>query len=201
MVRQPAIPVGLPSDLLARRPDILQVEQTLIASNARIGEARAFFFPSISITGAGGFTTTEFLQWFDWRSRSYNIGPSITLPIFLGGSNTARLEIAEAKYQQILEKYQQTILNAFQEVADLLVALQTRARQLESQRTQVQSAEAARELAEIRYREGLVTYLDVLEAQRTVLSAELSLVQTERARLTEMVALFKAVGGGWDPRS
>ena len=201
VVRQPAIPVGLPSDLLARRPDILQVEQTLIASNARIGEARAFFFPSISITGAGGFTTTEFLQWFDWRSRSYNIGPSITLPIFLGGSNEARLEAAEAKYQQMLERYQQTILNAFQEVADLLVALQTRTRQLESQRKQVIAADAARELAEIRYREGLVTYLDVLEAQRTVLSAELSLVQTERARLTEMVALFKAVGGGWDPHS
>jgi multidrug efflux system outer membrane protein len=201
VVRQPAIPVGLPSDLLARRPDILQVEQTLIASNARIGEARAHFFPTISITGSGGFTTTEFAQWFDWRSRSFNFGPSVTLPIFLGGSNEARLEAAEAKYHQMLEKYQQTILNAFREVADLLVALQTRTRQLESQRKQVNSAEAARELAEIRYREGLVTYLDVLEAQRTVLSAELSLVQTERARLTEMVALFKAVGGGWDPHS
>lgn len=201
VVRQPAIPVGLPSDLLTRRPDILQVEQTLIAANARIGEARAHFFPSISITGTGGFTTTEFAQWFDWRSRSYTIGPSITLPIFLGGTNKARLEIAEAKYQQMLEKYQQTILVAFQEVADLLVALQTRTRQLESQRKQVKAAEAARELAEIRYREGLVTYLDVLEAQRTVLSAELSLVQTERARLTEMVGLFKAVGGGWDPQS
>jgi len=201
VVTQPAIPVGLPSDLLTRRPDILQVEQTLIASNARIGEARAHFFPTVSITGAGGFTTTEFAQWFDWRSRSFNFGPSVTLPIFLGGTNEARLEAAEAKYHQMLEKYQQTILNAFREVADLLVALQTRTRQLESQRKQVNSAEAARELAEIRYREGLVTYLDVLEAQRTVLNAELSLVQTERARLTEMVALFKAVGGGWDPHS
>ena len=125
----------------------------------------------------------------------------MTLPIFLGGSNEARLEAAEAKYHQMLEKYQQTILIAFQEVADLLVALQTRSRQLESQRKQVKAAESARELAEIRYGEGLVTYLDVLEAQRTVLRAELSLVQTERARLTEMVGLFKAVGGGWDPNS
>ena len=201
VVRQPAIPVGLPSDLLTRRPDILQVEQTLIAANARIGEARAHFFPTVSITGSGGFTTTEFAQWFDWRSRSFNFGPSVTLPIFLGGSNEARLEAAEAKYHQMLEKYQQTILVAFQEVADLLVALQTRNRQLDSQRKQVKAAELARELAEIRYREGLVTYLDVLEAQRSVLNAELSLVQTERARLTEMVGLFKAVGGGWDPHS
>ena len=198
VVRQPDIPVGLPSDLLTRRPDILQVERTLIAANARIGEARAMFFPSFSITGTGGFQTTEFAQWFDWRSRSMTIGPSITLPIFLGGTNVARLEAAEAHYQQMLEQYQQTILVAFQEVADLLVALQSRGQQLESQRKQVKAADEARELAEIRYREGLVTYLDVLEAQRTVLGAQLALVQTERARLTEMVGLFKAVGGGWD---
>ena len=201
VVRQPDIPVGLPSDLLTRRPDILQVERTLIAANARIGEARAFFFPSVSITGIGGFQTTQFSQWFDWSSRTMLIGPSITLPIFKGGTNVARLEAAEANYQQMLEQYQQTILNAFQEVADLLVALQSRTRQLESQRKQVKAADDARELAEIRYREGLVTYLDVLEAQRTVLNAELALVQTERARLTEMVGLFKAVGGGWDSQS
>ena len=201
VVRQPDIPVGLPSDLLTRRPDILQVERTLMAANARIGEARAYFFPSISITGIGGFQTTQFSQWFDWSSRTMLIGPSITLPIFKGGTNVARLEAAEANYQQMLEQYQQTILNAFQEVADLLVALQSRTRQLESQRRQVKAADDARELAEIRYREGLVTYLDVLEAQRTVLNAELGLVQTERARLTEMVSLFKAVGGGWDSQS
>ena len=201
VVRQPDIPVGLPSDLLVRRPDILQVERTLIAANARIGEARALFFPSLSITGIGGFQTTQFSQWFDWSSRTMLIGPSITLPVFKGGTNVARLEAAEANYQQMLEQYQQTILNAFQEVADLLVTLQSRTRQLNSQRKQVKAADEARELAEIRYREGLVTYLDVLEAQRTVLNAELALVQTERARLTEMVGLFKAVGGGWDSQS
>ena len=110
----------------------------------------------------------------------------------------ARLEIAESRYHQMLEQYQQTILNAFREVADLLVALQTRGEQLASQHQEVQAAEEARELADIRYRKGLVTYLDVLDAERTVLRAELTLVQTERARLTDMVALFKAVGGGWE---
>jgi outer membrane protein TolC len=97
----------------------------------------------------------------------------------------------------MLEQYQQTILNAFREVADLLVALQTRGEQLASQHQEVQAAEEARELAGIRYRKGLVTYLDVLDAERTVLRSELTLVQTERARLIDMVALFKAVGGGW----
>ena len=195
---QPTIPVGLPSELLQRRPDIMEVEETLKAANARIGEARAYFFPTVAITGTGGFRTSEFDQWFKWGSRAFSIGPSITLPIFEGYTNVARLEVAESRYHQMLEQYHQTILNAFREVADLLVALQARAEQLTSQHQEVQAAQEARELADIRYRKGLVTYLDVLDAERTVLGAELTLVQTERARLTDMVALFKAVGGGWD---
>ena len=197
VVVQPTIPIGLPADLLQRRPDILEVEETLKASNARIGEARAQFFPAVSLTGTGGFLTSEFDQWFKWGSRNVTIGPSITLPIFEGYTNIARLEVAESRYQQLLEQYQQTILNAFREVADLLVALQTREEQLTHQRRQVQAAQDARDLADIRYQKGLVIYLDVLDAQRTVLEAELALVQTEGARLTTMVALFKAVGGGW----
>ena len=195
---QPTIPVGLPSELLQRRPDIMEVEETLKAANARIGEARAYFFPTIAITGSGGFRTSEFDQWFKWASRGLSIGPSISLPIFEGYTNVARLEVAESRYHQMLEQYHQTILNAFREVADLLVALQARGEQLTSQHQEVQAAQEARELTDIRYRKGLVTYLDVLDAERTVLQAELTLVQTERARLTDMVALFKAVGGGWD---
>ena len=198
VVTQPQIPVGLPAELLERRPDIVQVEQSLMAANARIGEARAYFFPSISITGNGGFQTSEFDQWFNWASRSMSIGPSVTLPIFLGKTNVARLEVAEVRYEQMLQQYHQTILNAFREVSDLLVALQTRAAQLQHQHRQVTAANEARELAEIRYRKGLIAYLDVLDAQRSVLSAEQTLVATERARLTEMIALFKAVGGGWE---
>ena len=197
VLSQPMIPVGLPSDLLTRRPDIVQVEQMLIAANARIGEARAYFFPSLSITGNGGFQSSEFDQWFNWASRSMSIGPSMTLPIFLGKTNVARLEIAEVRYEQMLQRYHQTILNAFREVSDLLVALQTRREQLQHQGIQVAAAKEAHELAEIRYQKGLVTYLDVLDAQRSVLNAEQSLVATKRARLTEIVALYKAVGGGW----
>jgi len=198
VITQPEIPVGLPAQLLERRPDILQVEQTLVAANARIGEARAFFFPAISITGQGGLQSSEFTQWFRGGSGTYSIGPSITLPIFQGGTNVARLRAAEARHRQMLEQYQQTILNAFREVADLLVAIQTRTEQRDRQREQVKAAQTALELAQIRYREGLVNYLDVLDAQRTVLDAETRLVQTERARLTDMVSLFKGLGGGWD---
>ncbi|MEQ1792553.1 MAG: efflux transporter outer membrane subunit, partial [Nitrospira sp.] len=200
-VTQPEIPVGLPSQLLERRPDILQSEATLIAANARIGQARAYFFPTLSITGQGGLQSAEFANWFSGNSWSYSIGPSITLPIFLGGTNVARLDQAESRYQQMLESYQQTILQAFREVADLLVSLNTRAEQLVHQREQLTAAQTAVTLATVRYRKGLVNYLDVLDAQRSALTAETQVVLTERARLTDMVSLFKALGGGWTQKA
>ncbi|MGZ9158830.1 MAG: efflux transporter outer membrane subunit, partial [Nitrospira sp.] len=197
VIVQPEIPVGLPSQLLERRPDILQAEATLVAANARIGQARAYFFPTLAITGQGGLQSVEFANWFTGNSANYSIGPSVTLPIFLGGTNVARLDAAESRYQQMLENYQQTILLAFREVADLLVSIQARGEQLARQREQVTAATAAVGLADVRYRKGLVNYLDVLDAQRTMLTAETQLAQTERARLTDMVGLYKALGGGW----
>jgi NodT family efflux transporter outer membrane factor (OMF) lipoprotein len=199
VVIQPDIPVGLPSQLLERRPDILQAEATLMASNARIGQARAYFFPTFSITGQGGLQSAELSSWFTGNSSNYSIGPSITLPIFQGGTNLARLDSAESRYKQMLESYQQTILQAFREVADLLTSLRARAEQLARQREQLSAAQTAVRLAEVRYRTGLVNYLDVLDAQRTALAAETQLVLTERTRLTDMVSLFKALGGGWTP--
>ncbi len=201
VVIQPNIPVGLPSQLLERRPDILQAEATLIASNARIGQARAYFFPTLSITGQGGLQSAEFSNWFTANSSNYSIGPSIILPIFQGGTNLARLDSAESRYVQMLESYQQTILLAFREVADVLTSLRSRAEQLARQREQLSAAQEAVRLADIRYRTGLVNYLDVLDAQRTALAAETQLVLTERTRLTDMVSLFKALGGGWTPSS
>lgn len=198
VITQPEIPIGLPSQLLERRPDILEAEQQLIAANARIGEARAYFFPSISITGQGGFQSSEFSQWFQSGSRTYSIGPSVTLPIFQGGTNVARLQVAESRHIQMLEQYQQTILNAFREVADLLASIQGRTEQRARQQEQVAAAQTAFELAALRYKEGLVTFLDVVDAHRIVLDAETQLLQTERARLTDMVTLFKALGGGWE---
>ena len=201
VVMQPDIPVGLPSYLLERRPDILQAEAALKAANARIGQARAYFFPTLSITGQGGLQSAEFANWFTGNSANFSIGPSVTLPIFLGGTNVARLDAAESRYQQLLEGYQQTILLAFREVADLLVSIHTRTEQLTRQREQAAAAGAAVGLAEVRYRKGLVNYLDVLDAQRTMLAAETQVAQTERARLTDMVRLYKALGGGWQQDS
>jgi NodT family efflux transporter outer membrane factor (OMF) lipoprotein len=201
VIVQPDIPVGLPSQLLERRPDILRAEATLIASNARIGQARAYFFPTLMITGQGGLQSTDFAKWFTGNSLNYSIGPSVTLPIFQGGTNLARLDQAESRYQQMLEGYRQTVLQAFREVADLLVSVHARGEQLSHQRIQLTAAQEAMRLALVRYRNGLVNYLDVLDAQRAVLTAETQLVLTERARLTEMVSLFKALGGGWEPAS
>lgn len=195
---QPDVPVGLPSQLLERRPDILQAEAALAAAHARIGQARAHFFPTLSITGQGGLQSAEFVNWFSSNSWNYSIGPSVILPIFQGGTNLARLDAAESRYTQMLEDYQQTILEAFREVADLLSSLAGRAEQLARQREQLAAAQTAVGLADVRYRKGLVTYLDVLDAQRTMLAAETQVVATERARLSDLIALFKALGGGWD---
>jgi len=153
------------------------------------------------ITGQGGLQSADFAKWFTGNSFNYSIGPSITLPIFQGGTNLARLDQAESQYQQLLEGYRQTILQAFQEVADLLVSLHARDEQLTHQRAQLTAAQEAVRLAQVRYRKGMINYLDVLDAQRTVLTVETQLVLTERARLTEMVSLFKALGGGWAPSS
>jgi NodT family efflux transporter outer membrane factor (OMF) lipoprotein len=199
VVAQPIIPVGLPSQILERRPDILEAERNLASANAHIGEARAYFFPTLAITGAGGLQSVQLGNWLTSNSRSYNIGPSVTLPIFLGGTNVARLANAEARYQELLEQYRQTIVNAFREVADLLIAVRTRADQRDHQEKQVKAAREARHLAEQRYLGGIADYLDVLDAEREILSAETTLVQTEYARLNDLVMLFKALGGGWKP--
>jgi NodT family efflux transporter outer membrane factor (OMF) lipoprotein len=197
VVVQPDIPIGLPSQLLERRPDILQAEAALAAANARVGQARAFFFPTLSLTGQGGLQSAEFSNWFTGNSFNYSIGPSVVLPIFQGGTNVARLDSAESRHEQMLEGYHQTILVAFREVADLLTSIEAHREQIARQREQVAAAQAAVALAEVRYRKGLVNYLDVLDAQRTALAAETQLVASERARLSDLVGLFKALGGGW----
>jgi NodT family efflux transporter outer membrane factor (OMF) lipoprotein len=198
VIAQPEIPVGLPSQLLERRPDILAAEQLLVSANAQIGEAKAFFFPQFTITGSGGLQSSDFANWFKAGSRIYSIGPSLTLPIFEGGRNRARLEGAQARYDQAIERYRQTVLQAFREVADTLVAIKTRTEQRDRQRERVAAAQRAYDLAQVRYREGLVSYLEVIDAQRAVFAAETALVETESLRLADLVTIFKALGGGWE---
>jgi NodT family efflux transporter outer membrane factor (OMF) lipoprotein len=198
VIVQPEIPVGLPSQLLERRPDIQAAERSLVSANAQIGEARAFFFPQLVITGSGGLQSSDFANWFKAGSRLFSVGPSLSLPIFEGGRNQARLEGAEARYDQAVERYRQTILQAFREVADTLVAIQTRTERRDRQQDAVASAQRALELALLRYREGLVSFLDVLDAQRTVFASETALVETESLRLADLVIIFKVLGGGWE---
>jgi multidrug efflux system outer membrane protein len=193
----PEIPAGLPSALLERRPDIRGAEQRLIAANARIGEARAAFFPRITLTGLFGVESAALSDLFTGPARVWSLGPHVTLPVFNAGRNRARLDAAEARRVQALASYEQTVQQAFREVEDALVA-HRKAREVRlQQEVLVAASRRTLELAELRYRNGLSAYLDVLDAQRQLFQAELALAGTRRAQLVAVVQVYKALGGGW----
>jgi multidrug efflux system outer membrane protein len=191
----PEIPVGLPSELVQRRPDILQAERQLAAQTARIGVAEALKFPSLSLTGSAGVSddltdggvTTGFLS----------LGANLLGPLFNAGKNQRRVEIEQARTEQLLNRYEQTILTAFREVEDALVATYTYRAELEARQRQVEAARNAAELSWVRYEGGLTSYLEVLDLQRSQFSAELAASQTLELQLASIVELYKALGGGW----
>jgi len=193
----PVIPAGLPSSLLERRPDIAEAERTLAAANARIGVAKGAFFPVVKIVGTAGFESFEAESLFNWESRAWSIGPSITLPIFQGGRNRANLKRSQAVFEENVALYRQQILIAFKEVQDAL----TGARLLhEESIAQDRSRTSARKTATIsntRYLAGLVSYLDVVDSERTALNAERDSARIVGQRLVTSVQLIKALGGGW----
>lgn len=193
------IRTGLPSDILVNRPDILGAEQSLMAANANIGAARAAFFPRISLTGSFGYASTDLDNLFKGDSESWSFGPSISLPIFDFGRNTANLDVAEARKNIAVATYEKTIQTAFREVADALAARRFLAEQLEAQTRALAAQRDLAELAELRYRNGVANYLEVLDAQRNLFSAEQTLVQTRRDQLANMVTLYVALGGGLTP--
>jgi multidrug efflux system outer membrane protein len=195
----PAIPAGLPSDLLERRPDIRQAEQRLIATNARIGEAKAAFFPRIFLTGAFGVESVALSDLFTGPARIWQFGPTVTLPIFTGGRNRAQLGAAEARQEQALIQYQQTIQRGFREIEDALVAHRKTREVRVEQETLLTSAQRTLVLAQLRYVNGLASYLDVLDAQRQLFDAEIGLTRTQRSQLSAVVQVYKALGGGWTP--
>jgi multidrug efflux system outer membrane protein len=197
----PVVPAGLPSALLERRPDILQAEQKLVAANAEIGVAKGNFFPRFTLTGDFGVISRDFDNLFTGPAKFWGIGPGVTLPFFTAGRNMANLNVAEARQQQALIQYQQTILEGFREVEDALIAYQKFRLIRTQQKTLVELNQRAVELAEARYEEGLADYLDVLDSQRELFSAELDLAQTQRAQLVAVVRLYKALGGGWNPET
>ncbi len=193
----PVVPAGLPGDLLERRPDIAEAERTLAAANARIGVAKAAFFPVVRLTGAAGFESFDVDTLFNWESRVWSIGPSVTLPIFQGGRNRAGLKRARAGFEENVAAYRQRILVAFRETQDALTGARLLAEQADAQNQSRASARKTADLSDKRYRAGLVSYLEVVESERTALNAERELARLTGQRLVTSVQLIKALGGGW----
>jgi multidrug efflux system outer membrane protein len=190
------IPPGLPSDLLTQRPDIRSAEQTLRSSNADIGAARAAFFPQISLTAGVGTASNQLSGLFDSGSRAWSFAPQMVLPIFAAGRNIANLKLSEVRKNIEIANYEKTIQTAFREVADALVARGLLDDQIEAQQA-VQNAQAERlNLADARYKNGIASSLDLLDAQRDLFAAELDTVQVRLLRLTNAVDLYRSLGGG-----
>jgi multidrug efflux system outer membrane protein len=190
-------PAGVSSAVLLRRPDVIQAEDQLKAQNANIGAARAAFFPQITLTGSGGATSTSLSTLFAGASRAWTFAPNLTLPLFEGGRNIAGLHYANAERDVAVATYEKAVQTAFREVADALARRGTIDEQLAAQEAETAAAADALRLTNARYERGSDTYLNVLIAQRTLYAARQSLTATELARATNLVTLYKALGGGW----
>lgn len=191
------VPEGLPSDLLERRPDIRQAEQQLLAANANIGAARAAFFPRISLTTSLGSASTELSGLFKDGSWGFTLAPQALLPIFDLGRNQAALDASKASREAAVAQYEKSIQVAFREVSDALAGRATLGEQIQAQQSLVQSESERLRLAELRYRNGVASFLEVLDAQRSLFAAQQALTQTRLARQLNQVALYKALGGGY----
>ena len=192
-----SIPPGLSSDLLQRRPDILQAEHDLKAANANIGAARAAFFPSISLTASAGTSSASLGGLFKAGSGVWNFGPQISLPIFDGGANRANLDIAKTNRDIAVAQYEKAIQTAFREVSDALAQRSTLGRQLEAQQSLVDATAESYVLATARFKRGVDSYLNVLDAQRSLYTAQQNLISTRLSRFTNLATFYKTLGGGW----
>jgi len=197
----PAVPAGLPSQLLERRPDIAAAERRLAASNSRIGVAKAAFYPLINLTADAGVAASDIGDLFEWSARTWTLGPLgaalMTLPVFDGGRNEANLARAESALREETAAYRQTVLGALAEVEDALIGLRTLAGQSGTVGDTQQAAKRAADIAQQRYDAGATGYLDVVDAQREALNADRLAVQVGGARFAATVALIKSLGGGW----
>ena len=194
----PAIPVGMPSQLLERRPDVAMAERQAASANEQIGIARAAFFPDLVITATGGFEGSNIVNWFTWPSRLWAVGPQMVQTVFDAGRRRAQVESAEAGYDATIANYRQTALTAFQEVEDNLSALRILEQESAKQHEATLAAENSLDLSMNRYKGGLVTYLEVITAQSTALANERAEADLLRRRMDASVLLIKALGGGWD---
>jgi multidrug efflux system outer membrane protein len=197
----PDIPPGVPAELLEHRPDVAAAERRMAAANADVGVAKAAFFPAVKLNGVAGVQSISAGTLFDWPSRFWSVGPSLELPLFTGGLNTANLNRTRAAYDEVVADYRQTVLGAFGDVEDSLAAQRWLSDEWNAENQAVVAASHALDIANNRYRAGLVTYLDVATAQTAALVQEQAAVQLQGARLTACVNLIKALGGGWDVAS
>lgn len=193
----PRVPGGIPSTLLQRRPDIRAAEQRMREANANVGVAKASFFPTFQINGSGGLESIGAANFYDARSKVLSIGPSMTLPIFQGGRLRANYKASQSQYVETLANYQQSILKALQEVEDSMLDARAYGRQAAALNAAIGAAGDTERLADLRYQKGLASYFEVVEGNRTVLSARLLAAQVEGQRLIATVAMLKALGGGW----
>jgi multidrug efflux system outer membrane protein len=193
----PDVPAGLPSDLLEQRPDIRQAEQDLIAANAQIGVAKSLYYPAISLTAAFGYSSTDLSKLFRHPAQAWSVAAPVVAPIFTAGAIRGQVKSAEARQQELVVRYQQVIQAAFREVDDSLVEQKQTKPQLEALGRQVAALKEYARLAQVRFDEGYTSYLEVLDANRSLFNAELSYAQTKATLFRSFVNLYKAMGGGW----
>ena len=193
----PSVPSGLPSDLLERRPDIRQAEQNLISANANIGVAKALYFPTISLTGFLGTSSASLSDLFSGPSKIWSYAVPISLPIFTAGAIEGQVRAAEAIQRQALFQYEKAIQNGFREVDDALIDQNKTREQLQAQLRQIDALKTYARLARVRYEEGYTSYVEVLDAERSLFDRELSYAQTQDLLFQAFVNLYKAMGGGW----
>jgi NodT family efflux transporter outer membrane factor (OMF) lipoprotein len=199
-VSQPAVRPGLPSELLARRPDVAAAEQQLIAANANIAAARAAFFPSINLTADGGYENPALAALLMPASRIWSVSAGLTQPIFQGGALAGGYSLVKAQYQELLADYHKAVISALANVEDALVAAQQTAEQVNRQQQAAEQARRAYRYAQMQMRAGTINVLTLLNTETTLFTAEDALAQAKYAHLQSLVSLYQALGGGWQQR-
>jgi len=194
----PQIPVGLPSELLERRPDIAAAERSVASANAGIGVAKAAYFPVLSLVAGVGFESTHISNWFSWPSHLWSVGPSLVQTVFDGGRRRAVSDQVQAVYDATVASYRESVLTAFKEVEDNLAALRILSEEARVQDAAVKAAERSRDISINRYKGGVATYLEVIIAQSATLTNQRVSVDILGRRMVASVLLIKALGGGWD---
>jgi len=191
------VPAGLPSELLERRPDVRQAEEIMVAANARIGVAKASFFPNLSLTGLGGLESNALNRFISQPSETWSAAFSVSQPVFEGGALRSGLRLARAQWQEAVLSYQQTVQNALEQVSNALIASQKDREFRQQQELLTQAAQRSDQLSQVLYQNGGASYLQVLTSETNSFSAELNLVQAQLNERLALVQLYQSLGGGW----